>query len=425
MPDQNVGSLSPLPNAVFHILIALADRERHGYSIMQDVSERTGGKVRLSAGTLYSSIHRMLEQGLVEELRDSPDPASSDERRRYYRITKRGRQVALAEAQRLSELLNQARATGLIPKRLSMGAIGLYRALLRCYPASFRQEYGSEMLAAFAAQVREARQQGGRWVAAFIELQTIVDLLLTAAKEHYHVTRLDMRYAIRTLVSQPGFTIVAVLSLALGIGANIAIFSLLNSVLLGSLPVEDPKSLIMLTNPESSGFGNGSQGGERTLLTYTEYEQLRDRTGVFSSLMACESQLDRVQAAIDSRQPEELRFRMVSNGYFETLGVPALVGRTLQPSDELQSPYAVISYELWQRRFGGRVEAIGQKITIRKAIFTVIGVMPASFFGETVGEQPDLWMPLGMQPTILPGHDFLHDSPGTPRRRCGCTHLGA
>jgi DNA-binding PadR family transcriptional regulator len=366
MPDQNVGSLSPLPNAVFHILIALADRERHGYSIMQDVSERTGGKVRLSAGTLYSSIHRMLEQGLVEELRDSPDPASSDERRRYYRITKRGRQVALAEAQRLSELLNQARATGLIPKRLSMGAIGLYRALLRCYPASFRQEYGSEMLAAFAAQVREARQQGGRWVAAFIELQTIVDLLLTAAKEHYHVTRLDMRYAIRTLVSQPGFTTVAVLSLALGIGANIAIFSLLNSVLLGSLPVEDPKSLIMLTNPESSGFGNGSQGGERTLLTYTEYEQLRDRTGVFSSLMACESQLDRVQAAIDSRQPEELRFRMVSNGYFETLGVPALVGRTLQPSDELQSPYAVISYELWQRRFGGRVEAIGQKITIRR-----------------------------------------------------------
>ena len=128
-----------------------------------------------------------------------------------------------------------------------MAAIGLYRALLRCYPASFRQEYGSEMLAAFAAQVREARQQGGWWVAAFIELQTIVDLLLTAAKEHYHVTRLDTRYAIRTLVSQPGFTTVAVLSLALGIGANIAIFSLLNSVLLGSLPIEDPKSLIMLT----------------------------------------------------------------------------------------------------------------------------------------------------------------------------------
>jgi DNA-binding PadR family transcriptional regulator len=118
MRDQNVESLLPLPAAVFHILIALADRDRHGYSIMQDASERTGGKVRLSAGTLYSSIHRLLEQGLVEELRDSPDPASSDERRRYYRLTKWGRHVALAEAQRLSELLEQARATGLIPRRL-------------------------------------------------------------------------------------------------------------------------------------------------------------------------------------------------------------------------------------------------------------------------------------------------------------------
>ena len=115
---QSVEPLLPLPAAVFHILIALADRERHGYSIMQDTAERTGGKVRLSAGTLYSSIHRMLEQGLIEELRESPDPESSDERRRYYRLTSWGRQVALAEAQRLTDLLAQARATGLIPKSL-------------------------------------------------------------------------------------------------------------------------------------------------------------------------------------------------------------------------------------------------------------------------------------------------------------------
>jgi predicted permease len=297
-----------------------------------------------------------------------------------------------------------------------MVAVGLYRALLRCYPAPFRQEYGSEMLAAFAAQVREAQQQGGWWAAAFVQLQTILDLLLTAPKEHYHVTRLDLRYALRTLVSQPGFTTVAVLSLALGIGANTAIFSLLSSVLLSTLPVRDPQSLIMLTNPESSGFGSGSQGGERTLLTYTEFEQLRDRTEIFSSLMACESQLDRVQAGIDSRQPEELRSRMVSNEYFETLGVPALVGHTLQPTDELRSPYAVMSYEFWQRRFNGSVEALGRKITIHQGLFTVIGVMPASFFGETVGEQPDLWLPLGMQPTILPGRDYLHEKPQDPSK---------
>jgi DNA-binding PadR family transcriptional regulator len=116
VPDPS--SLLPLPTAVFHILVALADRDRHGYSILQDVAARTGGKVRLSAGTLYSSIRRMLEQGLVEELRDSPDPASEDERRRYYRLTRFGRQVALADARRLNDLLSQARATGLIPRKL-------------------------------------------------------------------------------------------------------------------------------------------------------------------------------------------------------------------------------------------------------------------------------------------------------------------
>jgi DNA-binding PadR family transcriptional regulator len=110
--------LLPLPTAVFHILVALADRDRHGYSIMKDVAVRTDGKVRLSAGTLYSSIHRMLEQGLVEELRESPDPESRDERRRYYRLTQWGRGVAMAEARRLTEMLSQARETGLIPKKL-------------------------------------------------------------------------------------------------------------------------------------------------------------------------------------------------------------------------------------------------------------------------------------------------------------------
>ena len=115
---DEVEAFLPLPTAVFHILVALADRERHGYSIMQDVTARTDGKVRLSAGTLYSAVRRMLEQGLIEELRDSPDPASDDERRRYYRLTRLGRNVAVAEARRVSDMLTQARATGLIPRKL-------------------------------------------------------------------------------------------------------------------------------------------------------------------------------------------------------------------------------------------------------------------------------------------------------------------
>jgi DNA-binding PadR family transcriptional regulator len=113
-PDPS--ALLPLPAAVFHILIALADRDRHGYSIMQEVAARTDGKVQLSAGTLYSSVRRMLEQGLIEELADSPDPSSTDERRRYYRLTRFGKRVAAAEVDRLNALVQQARATGLVPR---------------------------------------------------------------------------------------------------------------------------------------------------------------------------------------------------------------------------------------------------------------------------------------------------------------------
>jgi DNA-binding PadR family transcriptional regulator len=117
-PDDDVDSFLPLPTAVFHILVALADRDRHGYSIMQDVGARTEGKVVLSAGTLYTAVRRMLEQGLIEELRESPDPDSGDERRRYYRLTQFGRDVAVAEARRLSSMLEHARATKLIPRKL-------------------------------------------------------------------------------------------------------------------------------------------------------------------------------------------------------------------------------------------------------------------------------------------------------------------
>jgi DNA-binding PadR family transcriptional regulator len=108
----------PLTPAMFQVLVALADGEKHGYAIIKEVARRTDGKVRLSAGTLYSAVRRMLEQGLIEELRESPDPASADERRRYYAITALGRAVALAEARRVTELLTQARAAGLIPRKL-------------------------------------------------------------------------------------------------------------------------------------------------------------------------------------------------------------------------------------------------------------------------------------------------------------------
>lgn len=114
--NRDIDALLPLQPATFHILVALAEDERHGYAIMQEVAERTGGSVTLSAGTLYRSIQRMLEQGLLSEVRQRPAGQNDDERRRYYRITALGRTVAKAEARRLADMLKLARARGLAPE---------------------------------------------------------------------------------------------------------------------------------------------------------------------------------------------------------------------------------------------------------------------------------------------------------------------
>jgi DNA-binding PadR family transcriptional regulator len=107
----------PLPGDTFDVLVSLADEDRHGYAILQEIAERTDGRIRLSPSTLYSVVRRLLESGLIEELSERPDPAHDDERRRYYRLTALGRRVAQAEAARLTRLLADARATGLLPRK--------------------------------------------------------------------------------------------------------------------------------------------------------------------------------------------------------------------------------------------------------------------------------------------------------------------
>ncbi len=115
--EQTPESLLPLPAATFHILLAVADEDRHGYAIIQEVAARTGGDVRLGAGTLYRSIQRMVEQDLISESVARPAPELDDERRRYYGITRFGRAVARAETERLQALVRIARATGIAPRR--------------------------------------------------------------------------------------------------------------------------------------------------------------------------------------------------------------------------------------------------------------------------------------------------------------------
>ena len=113
---MNIDELLPLPPVTFHILVALAGGERHGYAIIQDIAARTDGELKIQAGTLYRSIQRMLEQGLLVETQERPAPEEDDERRRYYRITPFGEAVARAETRRLTELVRLARASGFVPR---------------------------------------------------------------------------------------------------------------------------------------------------------------------------------------------------------------------------------------------------------------------------------------------------------------------
>jgi DNA-binding PadR family transcriptional regulator len=115
--QADIDALLPLPPVTFHILMALAQDDRHGYAIIQDVAARTGGQLRLSAGTLYRSIQRMLEQGLISETQERPAPELDDERRRYYRITSFGGAIARAEARRMADLVRMARTQGIVPER--------------------------------------------------------------------------------------------------------------------------------------------------------------------------------------------------------------------------------------------------------------------------------------------------------------------
>ena len=296
-----------------------------------------------------------------------------------------------------------------------MRAANVYRALLWCYPASFRHEYGGEMVGAFTAQLRDARRHHGRRAAAWIWATTLLDLFPTALREHRIVIHQDVRHASRIFAANPGFTLVAIVSLALGIGANAAIFSLLNSVLMSALPVRNANELVILTAPGDRGVAIGSQGGDRSLLSYEEFRQLQDDNRSFVSLMASSSSLERIDARVAGGDAEEIAIRLVSASYFSTLGVSTVAGRSFDPAREPApgaAPYAVIGYEYWQRRFGGRGDAIGSTIALPAGIVSIIGVAPASFYGETVGERPDAWIPLAMQSTVLPRRDWLRDEPG-------------
>jgi len=223
----------------------------------------------------------------------------------------------------------------------------------------------------------------------------------------------DLRFAVRMLSKSPGFTVAAVLTLAMGIGANTAIFSLLNAVMLQSIPVRHPEQLVVLrwsahSRPEN--LGTGSYGDcqwvpgavQSCSFSFPMYKALAAHTDTFSGVlaMAGAGQLDLSGNGAASIVNGEL----VSGNYFETLGVSAALGRTIQPSDDrLSAPLVImLNYGYWQSAFGGAPDVIGRTVRLNGSPFTIVGVVDAQFTRLTPGKSHDLWIPLSQAASLQP-----------------------
>ena len=202
----------------------------------------------------------------------------------------------------------------------------------------------------------------------------------------------DLRDAFRALKATPVVTLVAILSLALGIGANTAIFSILDSLMLRTLPVKEPQRLVLL----------GEGDAARTSWTNPIWEQVRERQRLFDGAFVWWS----TRFNLAQGGPTELVDGLwASGGLFDVLGVPAILGRTFTEADDRRGggpdgPVAVISYNFWQRRFGGAADAIGRSLTVERVPFTIVGVAPPDFFGVDVGRTFDVAIPIGTEPLI-------------------------
>jgi putative ABC transport system permease protein len=211
----------------------------------------------------------------------------------------------------------------------------------------------------------------------------------------------DIRYALRTLRASPAFAATAILSLALGIGANTAIFSILNAVMLRSLPVEDPQRLVHVAAPEGSAYG--------PVVTYSIWEQVRDHQRAFSGTLAFDTDRFDLAAGGEMHFAEGL---WVSGNYFRVLGVPAVRGRVINADDDVRGgghsgPVAVISYAFWKAHFAGDPAIVGKTIRLNRRLFTIVGVTPPWFRGLDVDTAYDVAIPIGCEPLLRTDHSYL------------------
>ena len=237
----------------------------------------------------------------------------------------------------------------------------------------------------------------------------------------------DLRYGLRAMRQSRGFTAVAVLSLALGIGANTAIFSLIDAVLLKMLPVQNPQQLLLLKwashgwpDPIVNGLaGNWDEDksgrSTSTSFSYPGYEQIRTHNQVFSGVAALAGNGSELNVGYKG-EPGRAEGELVSGTFFSTLGVEPILGRALTPEDDRigASSAAVISYGYWERRFGRDPGALGRTITVNSIPVTIVGVCPPEFYGVQPGRAVEVWLPLHIQPQVEPRW-----SPGPPEPAAG------
>src|SRR3984885_7025022 len=214
----------------------------------------------------------------------------------------------------------------------------------------------------------------------------------------------DAAYGLRSMLRAPAVTAVALLSLALGIGANTAIFSFLNAVMLRSLPVKAPQQLVKLGAEDWDGITDSFACTE--LYSYPFYRAFRSKNQVFSETAAYFSLTNDVHGYVDERsEPELLHVQPVSGTYFQTLGVGAQLGRVLDDADDASEgnhPVVVISDRFWNRDLGRNPDVLHHTIKLGDVVYQVVGVAPAEFFGTKVGDVPDAWAPLSMEGLIPP-----------------------
>jgi len=219
----------------------------------------------------------------------------------------------------------------------------------------------------------------------------------------------DLRYAVRQLRKSPGFAAVAIITLALGIGANTAIFSLLDQALLRSLPLKDVDRLVILKYDGSNTGHLDSRSDGKFYFSYPMYRDLRDRNSVFSGVIATDFAEVGVQW---HKQPDLVGAELVTGNYFDVLGLNPAAGRLFVPSDDATpdaTPVVVLSFSYWRRRFGLDPRILNDSIQINGHPFTVLGVAPPEFHSVVMGDRPDVFVPMMMKAEIIPGRKDLED----------------